>query len=113
MVARDETSDQIANQQEFDATELAETGTAAYQKFTVAGTAITFPALPTDAHKAIIVVEGADVRYRLDGDVTAPTATDGMLLVAGTTTVMVGVSSRVKFIRTGGVSATLHCTFFA
>lgn len=103
----------IANQQEFDASELAEVDHPGYAKQTIAGTAAGFAALPADAKKAIVTVEGADVRYRLDADVTAPTATDGMLLKDGATIALIGALARVKFIRTGGVSATIHSTFFA
>lgn len=41
------------------------------------------PTVPGEAVRAIVQVEGGDVRYRPDGD---PTATDGMLLPANTVT---------------------------
>lgn len=112
MAERNDTAEQIANQQEFDATELAEAGSDSFEKMTVSNTAIAFANVPTDAHKAIVTVEGNDVRYRLDGDTSAPTATDGMPIAAGQTVAFVGALARVRFIRKSA-DATLQITYFA
>lgn len=112
MAAKDDTVEQIANQQEFDGSELAEAGKPAFEKMTVSGTALAFANLPTDAHKAIVAVETNDVRYRLDGDTVAPTATDGMPVAAGSTVAFVGALSRIRFIRKSA-DATLQITYFA
>lgn len=53
-----------------------------YEKLNVAGTAVPITTIPDSTREVIIGVEGNDVRLRNDG--TAPTATDGLLLPAGT-----------------------------
>src|SRR6266487_2442220 len=71
-------------------------------------TAATFNAVGNVAICATVNVEGAQVRYRIDG--TAPTATVGAILEAGDELIVWGTMdiNSIQFIRTGGVSATLN-----
>ena len=86
---------------------------------TVAGTAssLTLPSGVMRPTHAIIQVEGADIRWRADG--TAPTATSGVLVRAGSNIEFMdpsidytGIIARFQAIRTGGVSATVEVAFF-
>src|SRR5438094_631032 len=61
-----------------------------------------------NAKMATVNVEAAQIRYRVDG--TAPTATVGAILEAGDELIVWGTMdiNAIRFIRTGGVSATLN-----
>lgn len=112
MPARDETSDQLLNQAEIDLSEIA---SVPYDKETALGTVKPLPNLPADANKAVVCIEGTDVRWRPDGDVTAPTATEGMILPAGSTTVFVygnGALAKLRFIESAA-SAKLRVVYLA
>lgn len=63
--------------------------------------------------KAFITVETAQIRFTIDG--TAPTTTAGHLADDGDTIVLDSAEDIAAFraIRTGAVSATLHCTYSA
>jgi len=86
--------------------------TIAFEALTVAGTAVGFTAATyAGAYTAVVRIEGAQVRYRTDG--TSPTASVGMVADPGD---VIHVSSSrdlqaIKFIRTGGVSATASAEF--
>jgi hypothetical protein len=89
--------------------------TFAFEQVTVDDTADALTAATYDpasgngpAIVAMIQVETAQVRYRIDG--TNPTATVGTLLDAGDELVVWGTMDiqSIRFIRTGGVSATLN-----
>jgi hypothetical protein len=86
--------------------------TIAFEALAVAGTAVGFTAATfAGAYTAVARVEGAQVRYRTDG--TDPTASVGMVADPGD--VIHVTSSRdlqaIRFIRTGGVSATVNAEF--
>jgi len=86
--------------------------TTAFEALAVAGTAVGFTAATADrAISAHVSVEGAQVRYRIDG--TDPTATVGTILNPGDEIVVWGKADidAIKFIRTGGTSATLNTHF--
>jgi len=63
----------------------------------------------TKANFALIIAETQNVRWRDDG--TNPTASVGMLLVAGTPLQYDGDLSRIKFIETTG-SAKLNISYY-
>src|SRR4051794_4588015 len=112
MPARDETSDQLLNQAELDLSELAST---VYASETALGTAKALPSLPADATKAVVCVEGGDVRWRPDGDTTAPTASEGMVLPAGSTTPFSygnAALARLRFIQVSA-AAQIRVVYFA
>lgn len=48
-------------------------------------TSDSLPSIPADAQRAVITVEGGDIRYRPDGATTAPTSSVGMLVSSGGT----------------------------
>ncbi len=96
------------------------TDSFAFEALSVAGTAVGFteathsPSGATSGTPAIsahVSVEGAQVRWRADG--TDPTATVGTILNEGDEIVVWGTQDirSIKFIRTGGVSATLNTDF--
>jgi len=77
-------------------------------------TALTVPTFGTNAAPAtiaVITVEGVSVRWRCDG--TAPTASSGSLLAAGTQTFTLVVTplSACQFIQTSA-TATLDVEYF-
>src|SRR2546426_5109264 len=87
--------------------------TFAFEQITVAGASVGFTAATHTgaagpAILATVNVEGAQVRYRLDG--TNPSATVGALLNDGDELIVWGTMDidSAQFIRTGGVSATLN-----
>ena len=83
-----------------------------FEQVTVAGTSIGLTAGTFGvANKALITVESAAVRFRLDA--TAPTAAVGTPLEVGSTLELYGADllSRVRFIRRDGVSATINCQY--
>ena len=79
---------------------------------TVGGIGLTAATYGTDT-KAYITVEGADIRFRIDG--TAPTAAIGHLVNNGGIIKLDSASDLAHFkaIRTGAVSATITCTYSA
>ena len=93
--------------------------TFAFEALAVAGTAVGFtaatmkgdPATGKPAIAAECTVEGAPIRMRADG--TNPTAAVGTPYSVGDTFVVWGQRDlkSVKFIRQGGVSATLSTQF--
>ncbi len=85
--------------------------TFAFEALAVAGTAVGFTAGTfASAYAAVARVEGAQVRYRTDGN--DPTATVGMIADPGDV-IYVNTSrdlQGIKFIRTGS-SATVNAEF--
>lgn len=67
--------------------------------------------IPSGATRAVIYVEGANVRYRIDGDTTAPTASVGMFLPNGSTTPFLGSLSTTRFIQESA-GAKLNVSYF-
>lgn len=88
-----------------------------FEGLAVAGSAVGFtagvidPSDGTPAISAHVSVETAQVRYRTDG--TDPTASVGSILDPGDEFVVWGTQDirSIRFIRTGGVSATLNTQF--
>jgi len=81
-------------------------------------TALTLPSGKVRPTHAIVQVTGADIRWRADG--TAPTATAGLQVLAGSNIEFMdpavdytGMIANFQAIRTGGVSATIEVAFFA
>ena len=82
---------------------------------TAGGVALTMPTSKTPRH-ALIYVGGADIRWL--GGTTAPTATVGVLVTAGSYIDWTdpegdyrGIMRSARFIRTGGASATLDILY--
>lgn len=66
--------------------------------------------IPTGANLAVLQAETQSVRWRDDGD--APTATDGMLLVAGENPVeYIGPMTAIRFFE-ATAGAILHVSFY-
>jgi len=83
--------------------------TFAFEQVTAAGASVGLTAATlANAKMATVNVEGAQVRFRIDG--TAPTATVGALLNDGDELIVWGSMdiNAIRFIRAGGVSATLN-----
>ena len=83
-----------------------------YETITVSGTAGGLTAATVSGlNKAMITVEIAQVRFRLDG--TAPTSTVGHILEVNDVLELDTPESlsAVSFIRTGGNSGTLRCSY--
>ena len=86
-----------------------------YQQFTAAAsTALTVPVrdingLSSTPTVAIIVPEGQGVRWRDDG--TAPTASVGMPLAAGSVLVYDGDLTRIRFIQQAA-TATINVSYY-
>ena len=96
----------------FDWGEYQPLDTFAFEALSVAATAVGFTAATfLNAKLAVAKVEGAQMRYRSDG--TDPTATVGVLAEVGDTITVWGSPDirSIRFIRTGGVSATLSSEF--
>ncbi len=92
--------------------ELPYNDTFAFEALSVAGTAVGFTAATyAGAYGAIGRLEGAQIRYRTDG--TAPTASVGTIVNPGDVIKIKGSRDlqAIKFIRTGGTSATLSTEF--
>ncbi len=89
----------------------------AYETITVADTAVGLtsatykPSEKFFAVKAILTLETAQIRFRIDG--TAPTSTEGHLLEVGEILTLESYDeiSKFKAIRTGGTSGTLRVTY--
>jgi len=80
-----------------------------YQQITNLSAAVPI-AVPTAATLAVIVAEGASVRYRDDD--TSPTAAIGMPLAAGTILMYdVGQFTRLRFIQQAA-GAKLNVSFY-
>jgi hypothetical protein len=72
-------------------------GTAeGYDQVTATGAAFALPAVPAAADSAVVQAEAQALRWRDDG--TAPTATVGMLIPAGTSQTFQGDLSTLRFI---------------
>jgi len=87
-------------------------GYVAFESLTVAGTAVGLTAATyAENDVALITVDDAAVRFRLDG--TAPTATVGHVLEPGDVLVLDSPDqlTKVRFIRRDGVSATLRVSY--
>ncbi len=57
-----------------------------YEQLTVSNTAVALASVPLNANRAIIVVEGKHIRWRIDG--TDPTSTVGMKGFANSTIIL-------------------------
>lgn len=91
---------------------MAANDTIAFEALTVAGTAVGFTeATVANATLAVAKVETAQVRYRTDG--TDPTAAVGVIAEPGDQITISGYRDikSIRFIRTGGQSATLASEF--
>ncbi len=80
-----------------------------YTKIASLSGAVGLGTVPAGATSVLLQAETKDVRLRFDD--TAPTATDGFKLVAGTPFAWAGDFSKVQAIETSA-SATLHVTWF-
>ena len=86
--------------------------TFAFEALAVTGSAVGFTAATfANAIAAHAVVEGAQIRYRTDG--TDPTATVGKVANPGDAIRISGYRdiTSIRFIRTGGISATISAEF--
>ncbi len=86
----------------------------AFESITVSTTAVALTANLRNTHVfAFITVEGAPVRYRPDGDVTAPTSTVGHALEIGDTLAIRGTEQleKIRFIRRDGADGTLMVSY--
>lgn len=81
-----------------------------YSKITVSSTAVGLGTLPADTARAVIACEGADVRFRADGE--DPTTTDGMPLLAGQEVELDSGIAEFLAIRSGSSDATFHVAFY-
>ena len=83
-----------------------------YQTVTVSTTAVGVTAVVNAkvAHRAVITVETAQIRFRYDG--TAPSSSVGHILNAGDRIILEGRNNIGNFlaIRTGGTDATIQVT---
>jgi hypothetical protein len=87
----------------------------AFETITVAATAIGITSsLLTNARAAYLTVEGASLRYRIDG--TAPTSSVGHLVPNGGSIWLSDKTkaslSNLRMIRTGSTSATVSVTIY-
>lgn len=84
-----------------------------YEQLAVADTAVGLASIPTNADKAVIVVEDATIRWRDDG--TAPTATVGTKSFVNTTIILDGRQKLEQFeaIRQGSTSANLSINYYS
>jgi hypothetical protein len=98
--SRNETEDVVANQHELDLSEFI----SFVQDDDVAASQ-ALPSLPATAKKALIYVEGQAVRWRPDGATTAPTASVGMVMAVGSTTLLSWGQSALAAVRIIGVAA--------
>lgn len=81
-----------------------------FVKMTALATAASLSSIPLFAKRAVVQCEGADTRWRADG--SNPTATDGMLLAAGSERIFtVEDLSKIKFIQTSS-GAILQVSYF-
>ena len=85
---------------------------SAYEAITVSSAAVSLTtATILGKESAVITVETAVVRFRLDG--TAPTSSEGHVLEVGDVLELDSSESmaNVRFIRRDGTSATLRCSY--
>lgn len=84
-----------------------------YEQLTVADTAVGFASIPTNADKAVIVVEDKTIRWRDDG--TNPTSTVGTKAFANTWITLEGRQKITQFkaIRQGADSAKLSISYYS
>lgn len=84
-----------------------------FEALTVAGSAVGFTTATSDrAIAAQVSVEGAQFRYRVDGN--DPSASVGPVFNPGDEFWVWGKADidAIRFIRTGGISATLNTHFY-
>lgn len=67
------------------------------------------PSVPANSTEAIITVTGAAIRYRLDGNVTAPTTTTGLYVPDGGAFIVVGATNLAN-LRMVAVTSTARVT---
>lgn len=80
-----------------------------FEKLTVSSAAVGFASTHIPGG-ALVAVESAAIRYRVDG--TAPTSTDGVPVQAGEKFVVPNNAAAFKAIRSGSSDATLQIVFF-
>ena len=103
----------------FDRTDYWPLDTFAFEALAVAGSAVPFTVAThtpgttsgPPAICAVAKVEGAQIRYRTDG--TNPTATVGVIADPGDVITVWGKQDivSIRFIRTGGTSATVNVEY--
>lgn len=82
---------------------------AGYQQVSTLTSSTGLPSVPVGTTLAVIQAETQNVRYRDDG--TAPTASVGMILVAGDMLYYTGNMADIKFIQVTA-SAKLNITYY-
>jgi hypothetical protein len=84
--------------------------TLSYEDITVSSTAINLTTIPTTAIRAVITVEGDNVRFKTDGN--APSSTVGHLLTSGDVLILESAAdlAAAQFIRET-TDATLRVTY--
>ena len=83
-----------------------------YEQKVISNSAVGFASIPSDANKAIIVVEDSNIRYREDG--TDPTADIGTKAFQNTTIIVEGRNrmSSFKAIRLSTSDAKLSINYY-
>ena len=87
---------------------------SAFESLTVAGTSVGLTSATfANRNRALVTVETAQVRFRFDGADNAPTASVGHILEVGDTLELDSEHQleHIRFIRTGGTSATVRCAY--
>lgn len=81
-----------------------------YESLSVAATSVALASLPAGANMAVMSIENADIRFRVDG--VAPTATTGTRADAGVPLTLVGhdVLESFRAIAVSG-TATLEVSY--
>ncbi len=82
-----------------------------YEKLTVDNTVKSLT-VPTDADRALMVLEDGKIRFRMDG--TAPTASEGLPFAINDSYTVMGEFNLANFkaIRTDAASGTLYILYF-
>jgi hypothetical protein len=80
-----------------------------HEKLVVSTTSVSLASIPTGATHAMITLEGADIRFREDGnapvrDAADPTNDVGLLFISGNAAEMSNLTG-LRFIRTGSSTA--------
>ena len=83
-----------------------------YELKTIADSAVGFSSIPLNANKAVIVVEDATIRWRIDG--TDPDSNTGTKSFVNSTIVLDSREqiNNFKAIRQGTTSAKLSCNYY-
>ncbi len=87
---------------------------SAFESLTVAGTSVGLTSATfANRNRALLTVETAQLRFRFDGAATAPTASVGHILEVGDILELDAEwqLDNIRFIRTGGTSATVRCAY--